>query len=718
MTEWQRSFFFKGKELGYNRIRYNNPTERCVEIPIAFDFLANLQKRERILEVGNVLSYYENTLSESVGIFHRKIVDKFEQDLGVDNQDLMDLPSTEKYDAILSISTVEHIGQAVEPSGTYGEPTEKRDLEAPLKAIAKIYDLLDVEGKAFITVPFGTLTDGDWQIQFSGQYLSLLTKYGIPKEAISSHFLKLIDRHPVWEKAQMIWTEADGLEVSDAEYNYPLPFANAIAAIELTKLSNDFRFNLNVEPTPLFYHPPHDNRRQWEQYKVQLHQTQAQLEQSQAHLHQAQVDLEQSQVQGNQTQVELEQSQAQLHQAQVELEQSQTQLHQAQVELEQSQAQLFQTQREFEQSQAELAQSESQLHQTQAELEQSQSQLHQTQREFEQSQAELHQTQAGLEQSQSQLHQTQAELEESQSQLRHTQREFEQSQSQLHRTQAELEQSESQLHQTQAELEQSESQLQRTQTELAQSQSQLQRTQTELAQSQSQLQRTQTELAQSQSQQRQTQGELSTNKSVLHKTTRELKQSQSLLYQTQEELEQSQTQLHQAQEELEQSQTQLHQAQEELKQSQTQLYQTEEALQQSQTQLYEIQTEWEQSQIQLHQTQEAMERSRLQQAIAHRKNEPLEIQYPLLVCEAWYAYQNGDLIKMRESLQESLKCTQLSRTETVNNWLESFSNFGSEKGQQLDTYSLTNSEEWKQLMRQVLAVKPMSLASGKGKGSS
>ena len=634
MTEWQRSFFFKGKELGYNRIRYNNPTERCVEIPIAFDFLANLQKRDRILEVGNVLSYYENTLSESVGIFHRKIVDKFEEDLGVDNEDLMDLPSTEKYDAILSISTVEHIGQAVEPSGTYGERIEKRDLEAPLKAIAKIYDLLDVGGTAFITVPFGTLTDGDWQIQFSGQYLSLLTKYGIPKEAISSHFLKLIDRHPVWEKAQMIWAEADGLEVSDAEYNYPLPYANAIAAIELTKLSNDFCLNFNVEPTPLFYHPSHDSRRQWEQYKVQLHQTQAELEQSQAQLHQTQIDWEQSQAHLNQTQTEFEQSQAQLHQTQTEFEQSQAQLHQ--------------TQTEFEQSQAELAESESQLQRTQAELEQSQSQLHQTQREFEQSQVELHQTQA--------------ELAQSESQLQRTQREFEQSQAARHQTQAELVQSESQL----------------------------QRTQTEFAQSQSQLQRTQTELTQSHSQQTRTQGELSTNRSVLHKTTRELKQSQSLLHQTQEELEQSHTQLHQ----------------------------TEVALQQSQTQLYEIQTEWEQSQMQLHQTQEKMERSRLQQAIADRKNEPMEIQYPLLVCEAWYAYQNGDLIKMRESLQESLKCTQLSRTETVNNWLESFSNFGSEKGQQLDTYSLTNSEEWKQLMRQVLAVKPMSLASGKGKGSS
>ncbi|MBE9135182.1 hypothetical protein IQ245_25970, partial [Tychonema sp. LEGE 07196] len=486
MTEWQRSFFFKGKELGYNRIRYNNPTERCVEIPLAFDFLANLQKRDRILEVGNVLSYYENTLSDSVGIFRRKIVDKFEQDLGVDNEDLMDLLSTEKYDAILSISTVEHIGQSVEPSGSYGERTEKRDLEAPLKAIAKIYDLLDVEGKAFITVPFGTLTDGDWQIQFSGQYLSLLTKYGIPKEAISSHFLKLIDRHPVWEKAQMMWTEADGLEVSDAEYNYPLPYANAIAALELTKLSNDFRFNLNVEPTPLFYHRPHDTRRQWEEYKVQLHQTQAELEQSQAQLHQAQVELEQSQAQGNQTQVELEQSQAQLHQAQVELEQYQSQLHQ--------------TQREFEESQAELAKSESRLQRTQTEFEQSQSQLHQTQREFEQSQSQLQRTQTEFEQSQSQLHQTQREFEQSQSQLHQTQREFEQSQSQLHQTQREFEQSQSQLHQTQTEFEQSQSQLHQTQREFEQSQSQLHQTQREFEQSQSQLHQTQREFEQSQSQ--------------------------------------------------------------------------------------------------------------------------------------------------------------------------------------------------------------------------
>lgn len=45
------------------------------------------------------------------------------------------------------------------------------DREAPLKAIAKIYGLLEPNGKALITVPFGKLTDGKWYIQFSQKYL-------------------------------------------------------------------------------------------------------------------------------------------------------------------------------------------------------------------------------------------------------------------------------------------------------------------------------------------------------------------------------------------------------------------------------------------------------------------------------------------------------------------------------------------------------------------
>ena len=404
MTNWKKTFLFKGKELYYNRIPYNNPSERAVEVSLGFNWLINLQNSDRVLEVGNVLSRYESSLGEQMGVIKRRIIDKFEIDIGVDNEDLMTLESDEKYHAIVSISTVEHIGQGLDPRGAYGESTEIRDMEAPLKAIAKIYDLLAIEGKALITVPFGVLTDGGWYIQFSAQYLALLKKYGIPQEAIRTSFLRLINRDPTKDSVKMLWGEIEEIELSNVEYNHPFPFANAIGVIELSKLSTNFQINLKVEPTPLYYHMPYETRIELEQSQLQLHQIQGELEQYKAQHHQTQGELEQYKVLMHQAQSQLAQSQLQLHQTQGELEQSQSQLHQAQAQGEQFQAQLHQTQAELEQSHA-------QQHQTQEELEQSQSQLHQTQAELEQSQSQLHQTQAELKQSQSQLHQTQAQGE-------------------------------------------------------------------------------------------------------------------------------------------------------------------------------------------------------------------------------------------------------------------------------------------------------------------
>ena len=170
----EKAFIFHGKSLYYNRIIFNNPSERTIEVPIAFDFLANLPEKDKILEVGNVLSNYENYLSEYIGIRPRRILDKFESGLDIDQLDLMDLSEQEKYTAIVSVSTVEHIGQGTHPKGAYGELNTDRDLEAPLKAIAKIYSLLKFEGKALITVPFGKLIDGGWYIQFSKEYVNLL----------------------------------------------------------------------------------------------------------------------------------------------------------------------------------------------------------------------------------------------------------------------------------------------------------------------------------------------------------------------------------------------------------------------------------------------------------------------------------------------------------------------------------------------------------------
>ena len=258
VRNWKPTFIYKGKHLPYNRIGYNNTGERAIEIPIALDFLATLEKKDNILELGNTLSHYENSLSEYIGIRPRRIVDKFEVALGVDNVDFMDIPSEEKYDVILSVSTVEHIGQGIEPSSkAYGEQIQIRDMEAPLKAIAKIYDLLAIGGKALITVPFGKLIDGGWYIQFDRLYLeTLITKYQIPPAAISTVFLRILDMEVPSSNPREIWIEEQKQNLQNVEYNYPYPCSNAVALIELNKLSEVFSLNLDVPSTALTYHQP------------------------------------------------------------------------------------------------------------------------------------------------------------------------------------------------------------------------------------------------------------------------------------------------------------------------------------------------------------------------------------------------------------------------------------------------------------------------------
>ena len=643
MSKWTRTFTFKGKELYYNRIKFNNPTERAVEISIAFDFIANLENHQKILEVGNVLSHYENSLSENLGLRTRRIIDKFEVDLGVENQDLMSLPSSEKYDAIVSISSVEHVGQAGDPSGGYGEQTESRDLEAPLKAIAKIYDLLAVNGKALITVPFGKLTDAEWYIQFSKEYLEVLwKKYGIPKNAISANYLKLIDRETADDKHYMLWREVDVLELSNSEYGWPLSQANSIAIIELSKVVSEFNLNLNVEPTNLYYNMTYEQRREFEHCKAQLHQSQRELAQSQSQLYQTQAELEQSLTQLNQNQKELEVVQGQIYPVQGELELAQAIVYQTQEECDRFQAQL-------DRAQEELEKLHPQLHQTQSELEISQSQLHKAQGELELTQAQLYQAQEECDRFESQMYQAQEDSESTQIQLHQIQEELESTKIQLHQIQGELELSEAEHHQSRQEL----------------------------------------ELSQAEH----------------HQSRQELELSQSQLHQSRQELELSQSQLHQIQGELELSQSQLHQIQGELELSQAEHHQTRQELEQSQSQLHKTRQELEQSQSQLHKTAGELERWRFQQTAVKNTDENKPIQYGVLVWEAWYAYNNGDMAGMSQSLQKSLNCTPFSSTETVVNWLETFGRFALENGAYFDTNSLSNSPEWKELMRRVVTVK-------------
>ena len=355
----------------------------------------------------------------------------------------------------------------------------------------------------------------------------------------------------------------------------------------------------------------------------------------------------------------------------IELEKAtQAQLNEWTSNLELKDIRCSELQSEVYQLQAFLSNFQSQLHQTEVVLMQCQSQLHETEAVLEQSQSQLHQTEAVLEQSQSQLHQTEAEWEQSQSQLHQTEAVLEQSQSQLHQTEAVLEQSQSQLHETHGLWEQSQSQLHETHGLWEQSQSQLHETEAVLEQSQSQLHQTQTELEQSHSQ---------------------LAQAEAQRVQTQTKLEQSQSQLHQTQAELEEFRSQLAQAKAELAQTSSQLHQTQAVL--------------EQSYSQLRQAQSVLDREGFQQALESQTEPQTHVQYRLLLWDAWYAYGKGDMTAMAQCLQQSLKCTHLSPTETVVNWLKTFTELSSEKGCEFNTYSLTNSAEWKRLMRSITALR-------------
>lgn len=241
-------FLYNNKMLPYNRIPKNNWSERTVEIPIVIDFLQEHGQEGSILEVGNVLSHYPDLIEHLPGLAGRHIIDKFEKWPGVINIDLMDVQT--RYDVIVCASTVEHIGQKA-----YGE-FQSGDLEAPLKAIRKIYDLLKPGGKAIVTVPFGRLTDAEWLIQFNSEYLRLLTaKYDIPDTAVSFSFMRKLDTDISFEAPSQLWVQCEERDLADCRFNHPFFLANGLAVIRLNK-TEELPALAELPPADLRYETP------------------------------------------------------------------------------------------------------------------------------------------------------------------------------------------------------------------------------------------------------------------------------------------------------------------------------------------------------------------------------------------------------------------------------------------------------------------------------
>jgi hypothetical protein len=187
-----KTFKFQGQDYHYFCHPYNTAwkNERAVEIPIVWEIVKNCHGK--ILEVGNVLSHYHHVT--------HNVVDKYEKAKGVINQDVVDFRPTERYDLIVSISTLEHIGVDENPK----EPKKV------LRAIENLKsNCLALGGTMIITAPLGHNPEFDKSLKQGNNDLG------------KQHYLKRLTK-------ENLWTETGLADVQDAKYDFPFPNANAI----------------------------------------------------------------------------------------------------------------------------------------------------------------------------------------------------------------------------------------------------------------------------------------------------------------------------------------------------------------------------------------------------------------------------------------------------------------------------------------------------------
>jgi hypothetical protein len=135
----RRSFTLAGESYPYYFGRYNTTwhNERAVEVPVTWEIVRNFEP-ERVLEVGNVLPHYFMT--------SHTVLDKDEADPRVVNADVTEFETDRRYDLIVSISTLEHVGF------DYSETVEERKI---LVAIDRLRSFLSPTGRLLVTLPIG-----------------------------------------------------------------------------------------------------------------------------------------------------------------------------------------------------------------------------------------------------------------------------------------------------------------------------------------------------------------------------------------------------------------------------------------------------------------------------------------------------------------------------------------------------------------------------------
>jgi hypothetical protein len=171
---------------GYNLTWCN---ERAVEVPIVW---AAVRGRDggSVLEVGNVLAHYFATRHE--------VIDKFEQGAAIRNEDVETFRSPARYDLIVSISTLEHVGWDEQPQ----DPAKLG------RALANLSAHLAPGGRLLVTLPLG---------------------YNAPMDAqLAAGTLPFTRCHYLERSGMLTWREAGMAEAARATYAGRWPGAGGL----------------------------------------------------------------------------------------------------------------------------------------------------------------------------------------------------------------------------------------------------------------------------------------------------------------------------------------------------------------------------------------------------------------------------------------------------------------------------------------------------------
>lgn len=191
------SFVWGEKTLPYfvHCYHYTWLNERAVEVALALDLLEQHPAAE-VLEIGNVLSHYTDVA--------HSVVDKYEQAPGVLNADVADLDLDRRFDVIMAISTLEHVGL----------DEDVVDEGKPARAIERLKAHVRPGGLLWITHPVGYNKALDAQLR-SG--------------AIASSRMRALRR----EERRNVWSEGPPEQVWGTTYDRLLYTAHAIVVVEI-----------------------------------------------------------------------------------------------------------------------------------------------------------------------------------------------------------------------------------------------------------------------------------------------------------------------------------------------------------------------------------------------------------------------------------------------------------------------------------------------------